>query len=60
MKENNFTPLADEFTRSLKIRNLAERTIVGVGWRLGKFFSYLETQGINHIDGITKDAVMTY
>jgi integrase/recombinase XerD len=60
MKENNFTPLADEFTRSLKIRNLAERTIVGVRWRLGKFFSYLESQGINHIDGITKDAVRTY
>jgi integrase/recombinase XerD len=60
MKENNFTPLADEFTRSLKIRNLAERTIVGVDWRLAKFFSYLETQGISHIDGITKDALRTY
>ena len=60
MKENDFTALADEFTRSLKIRNLAERTIVGVRWRLGKFFSYLQTQGINHIDGITKDVVRTY
>ena len=57
MKENDFTPLADEFTRSLKIRNLAERTIMGVGWRLDKFFSYLETQGVTHIDTITKEVI---
>lgn len=60
MKENNFTPLADEFAQSLKIRNLAERTIVGVRWRLAKFFSYLETRGINHIDGITKEVITAY
>lgn len=60
MKENSFILFADEFAKSLKVRNLTDRTIEGVRWRLGKFFSYLETCGITHIDQITKEAVAAY
>jgi integrase/recombinase XerD len=60
MKENSFKPFVDEFAKSLKVRNLADRTIEGVRWRLGKFFSCLETCGITHIDQITKEAVAAY
>jgi len=60
MQENTFIPLIDEFATSLKVRNLADRTIEGVRWRLGRFFSYLETCGIDNIDQITKEAVIAY
>ena len=43
MKENSFILFADEFAKSLKVRNLADRTIKGVRWRLGRFSIYLET-----------------
>ena len=60
MKENNFTRLAHEFARSMKIRNLAGRSIESSIWRLGKFFAFLESLDITHIDQITKEAVIAY
>lgn len=60
MKENNFTRLAHEFARSMKIRNLARRSIESSIWRLGKFFALLESLDIKHIDQITKEAVTAY
>jgi integrase/recombinase XerD len=60
MNPNDLTLLAEEFARSMKIRNLSKQTIKGALWRLGKFLDYLEAQGITHIDGITKDVVRTY
>ena len=50
----------DEFIRSLKIRNLSDKTIKGLCWRLNKFFAYLDTMAITHIDGITKEVVRSY
>jgi integrase/recombinase XerD len=60
MNPNDLTLLAEEFVRSMKIRNLSKQTIKGALWRLGKFLDYLEAQGITRIDGITKDVVRTY
>ena len=60
MKENNFTLLAHEFAKSMKIRNLTGRSIESSLWRLGKFFTFLESLNITHIDQITKEAVTAY
>ena len=60
MSQNDLIPLCEEFARLLKIRNLSRGTIRGALWRLGKFFDYLETHGITHIDGITKDVVRAF
>ena len=60
MNPNDLTLLAEEFVRSMKIRNLSKQTIKGALWRLGKFLDYLEAQGITRIDGITKDVVRSY
>ncbi len=60
MKEDNFTPFADELVNALKIRNLSHKTIEGVGWRLGKFFIFLEGRGITRIDGITREVIKAY
>jgi len=60
MKENSFKSFVDEYAKSLKVRNLADRSIKGVRWRLGRFSIYLETCGITHIDQITKEAVAAY
>jgi integrase/recombinase XerD len=60
MKETNFTRLAHEFAGTMKIRNLTKRTIESALWRLGKFFAFLESLDITHIDQITKEAVIAY
>jgi integrase/recombinase XerD len=60
MKENNLAPLLFEYLKSLKIRNLSERTVQETRWRLSQFFNYLEDNGITHIDGLTKETVWLY
>ena len=49
-----------EYLKSLKVQNLAARTIKDADWRLGKFTAYLESRGITGITGITKEVVVSY
>jgi integrase/recombinase XerD len=49
-----------EFVQSLKVRNLSERTIKGLSWRLAKFLDYLESRSISEVTAITKEVIATY
>ncbi|MDY7034876.1 MAG: tyrosine-type recombinase/integrase [Thermodesulfobacteriota bacterium] len=60
MNENNFKKYIDEYAQSLKVRNLAGRTINGIVWRLDKFIVYLAKNRITHIDGINKETIRSY
>ena len=60
MDQNDLKTLAQEYEKSLKTKNLAQGTIKGAIWRLSRFFEYLNTQGITHIDGISKEIVIAY
>ncbi len=60
MKQNNLKETAKEFERSLKVLNPSHRTISEIMRKLDKFFDYLLSIGISHIDGITKDVVRAY
>jgi len=60
MKENNLPSLVYEYLKSLKIRNLSDRTVQETRWRLSQFVKYLESNDILHIDGLTKETVWLY
>jgi len=60
MVAENLQALAAAYLRSLKVRNLSERTIGAVSWKLGKFFEYLEGREIDHVDQITSKTVRDY
>jgi integrase/recombinase XerD len=60
MNENQFKPLSIAYLRSLKVRNLSQRTIDHVHWMLEKFFTYLQSCNITHVDQITSQAVRDY
>jgi len=60
VNQNDLNLLVKQFARSMKIRNLSERTIKAKLWMLGKFLEHLAARGITHIDGITKDIVRAY
>lgn len=60
MKENNLLQIIDDYTRTLKIRNLSDKTIHGTRWKLTRFAAYLDDNGINHIDSINKHTIRSY
>ncbi len=60
MKDDPFKPYIDQFRQSLKVRNLARRTIDQTCWKLAKFTVWLIQNHILAIDAITKDAVRSY
>ena len=60
MNHGNLVELGEKYLQSLKVRNLAERTIKGKGWMLDKFFDYLAQRQVSHIDGITKEIIFDY
>ena len=60
MNENHFKPLSIAYLRSLKVRNLSQRTIDHVHWMLDKFFAYLQSCNVTHVDQITSQAVRDY
>jgi integrase/recombinase XerD len=60
MDQNNLTSLAKEFERSLKILNRSKRTVAEVIRKLNKFFDYLKSLEIPHVDGITRVVVRDY
>ena len=57
MKENNLSPLADEYLLTMKVRNLSGRTVSGRRFMLEKFFIFLTGRGITHTDGITREVI---
>ncbi len=53
--------LIEKYRESMKIRNLAEKTVTGNIRYLNKFFEYLEkVHGITEIDKVTKDTIYEY
>jgi len=60
MNHSNLTRMEKEFERSLKVLNRAPRTIREIMRKLNVFFDYLRSLGIKHIDGISKDVVMSW
>ncbi|MCP3922085.1 MAG: site-specific integrase, partial [Desulfobacterales bacterium] len=60
MKQSNLIKMAKEFERSLKVLNRSKRTIREIMRKLNTFLDYLQSLGIKHIDGITKDIVREY
>jgi len=46
--------LAEEFIKSLKVRNMAKRTIKFGRWKLGKFLIFLNERSIEKPDQISK------
>jgi integrase/recombinase XerD len=60
MKKDLFNPHINEFIKSLKIRNLAVRTIEQSFWKLEKFTAWLIQNNILTIDAITKEIIRSY
>jgi integrase/recombinase XerD len=60
MTATNLKAPADDYIRSLAVRNLAQRTIAATTWKLAKFFDYLAALGIDHVDHITAQVVRDY
>jgi integrase/recombinase XerD len=60
MKENSFKHFVDEYAKSLKVRNLALRTINNTCWKLDKFTCWLIKNEITHIDGINKETLRSW
>ncbi len=52
--------LAEEYLESLKVRNLAERTISEQQRKLNKFFLFLYRQGLDSFEQISKPLVLDY
>ncbi len=60
MQEDNLQQLVDEYIQSLKVRNLAPRTISGKRFMLDKFIAFLDSLDIHYIDGITRMIIGDY
>jgi integrase/recombinase XerD len=60
MSEEHFKALSAAYLRSMKVRNLSKRTIDLVHWMLEKFFTYLASCNINHVDQITSQTIRDY
>ncbi len=53
--------LIEKYRESMKVRNLAEKTITGVIRYLNKFFEYMEKEHtVTELDQITKDVIYDY
>ncbi|WP_320043082.1 site-specific integrase [uncultured Desulfobacter sp.] len=60
MKDDPFKSYIDQLRQSLKIRNLAQRTIEQTCWKLTRFTDWLIQNRILSIDAITKDIIRSY
>ncbi|BBO72182.1 tyrosine recombinase XerD [Desulfosarcina alkanivorans] len=60
MNETHFKSLSVAYLRSLKVRNLSERTIDHVDWMLAKFLAYLEGCGVTHVEQIASQTIREY
>ncbi|PIE79188.1 MAG: hypothetical protein CSA11_12315, partial [Chloroflexi bacterium] len=60
MSNPRLTSLRDEYIQSLKVRNLARRTIEARAFMLEKFFDYLKSRHITEISVISKGIILDY
>ena len=60
MNEDPFKPYIDQLRQSLKVRNLADRTINQICWKLARFTAWLMENRIVAVDDISKDTVRAY
>jgi integrase/recombinase XerD len=56
----NFSPFVDEFVQSMKIKNLAGRTISENKRKLAMFLAWLDEGGITRVDDITREIVYAW
>jgi integrase/recombinase XerD len=56
----NFSPFVDALAQSMKIRNLAGRTISENVRKLAMFLSWLDRYNITQVDGITREIVYAW
>jgi integrase/recombinase XerD len=56
----NPSDLAKEFIKSMRVKNLSQKTIEQASWRLSKFLEYLCRRNIEEVQAITRDVVSTY
>jgi len=52
--------LRDEYIQSLRVRNLAKRTIEARVFMLDKFYNYLQSRSITSIENITQAIILDY
>ena len=60
MEESSLEGLAEEYLKSLKVRNLSRRTIEGHNWMLARFFLFLNRLGIDRIEQINRPVIYDY
>lgn len=60
MVDSSLKTLAAAYIRWLKVRHLAERTIIAASWKLDRFLDYLESYGISQADRITSRTMHDY
>jgi integrase/recombinase XerD len=60
MDTTQLKTLQKAYLRSMKVRNLTDRTIEQTQWMLDKFFDYLQTINISHIDHISARVIKDY
>lgn len=60
MSAKSLSDLAEEYLKSLKVRNFSERTISEAAWRLSKFMEYLASKGIREVQAITREVIASY
>ena len=60
MQSKQLIHLKDEYLRTLKVRNLARRTIEARTYMLERFFDYLADRHVDGIDGINKGIILDY
>jgi integrase/recombinase XerD len=60
MQQDSLAHRRDEYIQSLKVRNLAKRTIEARAFMLGSFFHYLHSRNIREINVIGKGIILDY
>lgn len=60
MQQDNLSLLKDNYIESLKVRNLAKRTIEARIFMLSRFFRYLQDRNVIKINSISKSILLDY
>jgi len=60
MNHDSLGLLSEEYLQSLRVRNLAKRTIEARNFMLSKFFIYLQSRNVTGIDAIGKGIILDY
>ena len=60
MHDDKLTRLSEEYLQSLRVRNLAARTIIAREFMLARFCSYLDSRGVTGIETIGCRLILDY